>query len=101
MNAGNRAEAGGTVALPGGTNTGCGIPATLGGTVAAGIRSPTLPPIPTCGGGSNGEPVIEIGVAGEVALPLANTGWAIPAMDGGTGAGWIGGVPLLIPNTLV
>ena len=46
------------------------------------------------GGGMIGEPVIGIGVAGEVALPLSNTGCGMPAMLGGTGAGWIGGEPL-------
>src|SRR5580704_1935335 len=32
--------------------------------------------------------------AGTVALPLPYTGWGMPAIEGGTGAGWIGGVPL-------
>ena len=49
---------------------------------------------PMSGGGRMGEPVIGIGVAGEVAEPLSNTGWGMPAMLGGTGAGWIGGEPL-------
>lgn len=67
-----------------------------GGTVVAGMRGGTVPFMPTCGGGRSGEPVIGMGGAGEVADPLAKRGCGIPATLGGTGAGWIGGVPLLI-----
>jgi hypothetical protein len=48
------------------------------------------------GGGMMGEPVIGMGVVGTVALPPANTGCGMPAIDGGTGALSTGGVPLLI-----
>jgi hypothetical protein len=118
VNSGNRLA--GTVALPGGTNCGCGTPGKLGGTGAGATAGPTSGPTgtgtgavsgltggktgkptgsPIGGGGMIGEPVIGMGVAGEVALPLSNTGCGMPAMLGGTGAGWIGGVPLLIPST--
>ena len=38
-----------------------------------------------------GSPVMSIGGAGEVALPLSKMGCAMPGADGGTGAGVIGG----------
>src|ERR1700727_832202 len=110
----------GTGAEPGATNCGWTPPGIEGGTAAGAIAGPTSGPTgtgtgavsgvtggntgtpsgaPIGGGGMTGEPVMSIGVAGEVALPLPNTGWGMPAIDGGTGAVWIGGAPLLIPNT--
>src|SRR5580704_17510234 len=117
VNVGNRLA--GTVALPGGTNTGCGTPGIEGGTGAGATAGPTSGPTGTgtgavfgetggksgvpgglliSGGGRIGAPVIGPG-AGTVAEPLPNTGCGMPAMLGGTGAGWIGGVPLLIRCT--
>jgi hypothetical protein len=109
----------GTVALPGGTNCGCGTPGLEGGTGAGPTAGPTSGPrgtatgavfgetggktgkptgSPIVGGGMIGVPVMGP-AAGTVALPLPNTGCGMPAIEGGTGAGWIGGVPLLIRCT--
>src|SRR5580704_153851 len=100
-------------------NCGCGTPGIEGGTGAGPTAGPTSGPTGTgtgavfgvtggktgvpgglvmSGGGRIGEPVMGP-AAGTVALPLPNTGCGMPAIEGGTGAGWIGGVPLLIRCT--
>jgi hypothetical protein len=119
VNAGKNAVIGGTVALPPPVYCGWVTPGIEGGTPAGPTAGPTSGPTGTgtgavfppiggktgvpgglliSGGGRIGEPVMGP-AAGTVALPLRNTGCGMPAMLGGTGAGWIGAVPLLIRNT--
>jgi hypothetical protein len=117
VKSGNRLA--GMVALPPPAYCGCGTPGSDGGTGAGETAGPTSGPAGTgtgaapvvggktgtpggfeiSGGGRIGVPVLGIGVAGTVAEPDSNTGCGIPAIEGGTGAGWIGGVPLLIRRT--
>jgi hypothetical protein len=94
VKAGNIEAAEGTVALPGGTKTGWGIPATLGGTGAAGttgVGKGVFSPYPTSGGGSH-DPALPSGkLGGKLWPPETMTGCGMPAMLGGTGAEVIGG----------
>jgi hypothetical protein len=77
VKAGNIEAALGTVALPGGTKVGCGIPATLGGLGAAGTTSVgkgKFSPYPTSGGGSQ-DPAVPSGkLGGRLCPPATMTG---------------------------
>ena len=97
VNAGNIEAAEGTVALPGGMKTGWGIPATLGGLGAAGTTSVgngRFSPYPTSGGGSHVPAVPSGKLGGRLCPPRTICGCGMPAVEGGTGAETIGGVPL-------
>lgn len=111
VNFGNQLAVVGAVALlPVPKKRGCVNPGVDGGTGAAATAGPTSGPfgttpigggvgggkfgtatgLPIVGGGMIGCPVMLIGVAGLVALPLSKTGCFTPGMDGGTGAGSMG-----------
>ena len=93
VNAGKRLAAVGAVALPL-AYCGCGYPATLGGTGAAGttgVGNGVLPPNPTSGGGSH-VPALPSGkLGGKLSPPETMTGCSIPGAEGGDGAEVIGG----------
>jgi hypothetical protein len=81
----------GSVALPV-WNTGWSG-ASMDGGIGAGatISGGSISSLVTGGGGKSGVKVgKKVEAAGDVALPLSNTGCAVPAIDGGTGAGAIG-----------
>lgn len=99
VNAGNKLAAVGDVADPL-AYCGCGYPATLGGLGAAGttgVGKGAFPPIPACGGGNHPQPAEIHSVSpsgsdgGRLWPPATITGCGMPAIDGGTGAGVIGG----------